>query len=266
MTELNLNYYSKKAKDFSYLSRIDIIETVYKVKGGHLGGSLSVIDILSAIYSFYKDYPFEVILSKGHCILAWLITLFRVGEIEKEDLVSFYKDNSKFGGHPKKGSSKSITWSTGSLGHGLSVTCGKAFASPKKKYFCILGDGELNEGSAWEALMFLSQHQLKNILVLIDNNKQESLAMTDEILSIESLEKKIGGMKLIAERVDGHNIDLLVNKIESFINQKNNLDFPQVLICDTVKGKGVSFMEKVPMWHHRKIKDFEFDIALRELK
>ena len=122
-----------KAKEFSYQSRIDIIQTVYEVKGGHLGGSLSVIDILSSIYSFYNDQKFELILSKGHCILAWVITLVRVGEVDYKDLKSFYGNNSKFGGHPKKGSSKSITWSTGSLGHGLSVTCGKALVNPKKK-------------------------------------------------------------------------------------------------------------------------------------
>ncbi len=265
MIESDLNYYSQKAKEYSYQSRIDIIETVYRVKGGHLGGSLSVIDILSAIYSFYNHYPFELILSKGHCVLAWVITLLRVGEIDKKDLISFYGDNSKFGGHPKRGTSKSITWSTGSLGHGLSVACGKALARPEKKFFCVLGDGELNEGSVWEALMFLAQHKLKNVIVLIDNNKQESLAMTEDILSIESLDRKIGGMKLNAQRVDGHNIDLLVNNIKSFFEDNNLSDLPQVFICDTIKGKGVSFMEKVPMWHHRKIKDFEFEKALKEL-
>ena len=263
MTKLDLNLYSQKEKEF-HQSRIDIIETVYRVKGGHLGGSLSVIDMLSSIYCFYEDYQFELILSKGHCILAWIITLLRVGEIEKKELLSFYGEDSKFGGHPKKGSSKSITWSTGSLGHGLSVTCGKALANPNKKFFCVLGDGELNEGSAWEALMFLAQHKLKNVLVLIDNNKQESLAMTEEILSIESLDKKIGGMKLRAERINGHEINSLVEKIGGFLS--NNIsEFPQVFICDTVKGKGVSFMEKVPMWHHRKIKDFEYEMALNEL-
>ena len=125
--------------------------------------------------------------------MAWVITLIRVGEIEKKSLETFYGENSNYGGHPKRGSSKSITWSTGSLGHGLSVTCGKALANRNKKYFCILGDGEMNEGSAWEALMFLSQHQLSNILVLIDNNKQESLDLTEKILSIECLEKKNRG-------------------------------------------------------------------------
>ena len=138
MTKLDLNSYSQKEKEFSYQSRIDIIETVYRVKGGHLGGSLSVIDMLSSIYCFYEDYQFELILSKGHCILAWIITLLRVGEIEKKELLSFYGENSRFGGHPKKDSSKSITWSTGSLGHGLSVTCGKDLANPNKKFFCVL--------------------------------------------------------------------------------------------------------------------------------
>jgi len=265
MKKFNLNYYLLKAREYSYQSRIDIIKTVYNVKGGHLGGSLSVIDILSSIYSFYNSHEFEVILSKGHCVLAWLVTLVRVGEIQPQSLNHFYSDKSNFGGHPKKNSSKSITWSTGSLGHGLSVVCGKALAKPHKKYFCILGDGEMNEGSVWEGLMFLSQHQISNVLVFIDNNKQESLAKTDDILSIECLEKKIGGMRISAERINGHQIEILVKEINYFLNSSKKLRNPRVLICDTVKGKGVSFMEKVPMWHHRKLKENEYLQALKEL-
>ena len=133
--------FSTRAKEFSYQSRIDIVETVYRVKGGHVGGSLSVIDMLSSLYSFYEDFEFELILSKGHCVLAWLTTLVRIGELTPETLSNYYGNNSGFGGHPKKASSNSITWSTGSLGHGLSVACGKALANRLKKFICILGDG-----------------------------------------------------------------------------------------------------------------------------
>ena len=261
-----LRTFSAKAKEYSYLSRIDIIKTVYRVKGGHLGGSLSVIDMLSSIYAFQGESSFELILSKGHCLLAWIATLVRTGELKKNALNNFYNENSGFGGHPKKGSTKSITWSTGSLGHGLSITCGKAFANKNKQYICILGDGEMNEGSIWEALMFLAQHNLNNILVMVDNNKQESLARTEDILSVENLEQKIGGMRLEVKRIDGHNIDKLVEEINDHFNPNFQKKKPLVLICDTIKGKGVSFMEADPKWHHRKIKDDEYETALRELE
>ena len=261
----NLKNYLQKAKEFSYLSRIDIINTVYKAKGGHLGGSLSVIDILSSIYSLNDDYKFELILSKGHCLLAWLVTLIRVGEINKEILDNFYCDGSSFGGHPKKDSTKSITWSTGSLGHGLSVACGKALAKRNKKFICILGDGEMNEGSVWEALMFSAQHKLNNLLIIVDNNKQESLALTNEILSIENLNYKLNNMNLNAIRIDGHSAENVLPLIYSFLNKDYDSNKPRVIIADTIKGKGVSFMEGITMWHHRKLKDHEYLTAIKEV-
>ncbi len=255
--------YSQKAKRFSYLSRIDIVKTVYSAKGGHLGGSLSVIDILSSIYAFYNDYEFETILSKGHCLLALICTFVRINVLEKIVLKKYYQNGSQFGGHPKKGSHKLITWSTGSLGHGLSVACGKALANKEKKFFCIIGDGESNEGSIWEAFMFLKQHRIKNLLVIIDNNKQESLDFTDNILSIEDLLKRISGIGLKTARFNGHSTDLLTENIfKFFTDDEFNLN---VIIADTIKGKGISFMEKDPKWHHRKIKDEEIDLCLKEL-
>ena len=261
---MNSSIFLKKAKNLSYLSRIDILNAVNLAKGGHLGGSLSVVDILSSIYCFYNKYNFELILSKGHCVLAWLCVLHRIGEINKDDFDKFYSDGSKFAGHPKKDSSNSITWSTGSLGHGLSVTCGKALANKRKKFFCILGDGETNEGSIWEGLMFLSQHQLTNVLVIIDNNKLESLDLTNNILSIENLENRLSGFNFQTSRIDGHNQEKLLEIIESFF--KNEYEIPLVVIADTIKGKGVSFMENVTMWHHRKLKPEEFSIAIKEIE
>jgi len=261
----SLKNYLKKAIDYSYLSRIDIIDTVYKAKGGHIGGSLSAIDLLSGIYAFNDDFNFELILSKGHCLLAWLVTLIRVGELEKKILDSYYCDGSSYGGHPKKGSTKSITWSTGSLGHGLSVACGKALAKRNKKFICILGDGEMNEGSVWEALMFAAQHKLKNLLIIVDNNKQESLALTNEILSIENLEYKLNSMNFNAKRINGHSHKDILPLLRNFFINNNSLTKPEFIIADTIKGKGVSFMEGITMWHHRKLKDDEYMKAIEEV-
>lgn len=256
--------YSARAREISFRSRINIIETVYRARGGHLGGSLSVVDILSSCYSMKHEIPFELILSKGHCMLAWLCVLHEIGYISKEALDSYYLDGSLFGGHPKKGVVEEITWATGSLGHGLSVCCGKAMARPDKKYICILGDGETNEGSVWEGLMFLSQHKIKNVLVIIDNNKQESLDLTNNILSIEQMDKRLSGFKVRISRINGHDFDSLVSTIKESLS--GGLLVPSVIIADTVKGKGVSFMEGDPKWHHRKLNDDEKCLALTELK
>ena len=261
---MTLETYSNKAKKLSYQSRIDIVNAVKSARGGHLGGSLSVIDILSSIYCFNEEYDFELLLSKGHCVLAWLSILKQIGEITYVDFSKFYLDGSKFAGHPKRGSSKSITWSTGSLGHGLSISCGKALAKPQKKYICIIGDGETNEGSIWEGLMFLSQHKLINLIVVIDNNKLESLDKTENILSIEDLDKRLSGFNFLNLRVDGHNHYELTNIFHEFFQNKYNK--PLVLTADTIKGKGVSFMENITMWHHRKLKDEEYNLAIQELQ
>lgn len=254
----------QKAKGISCRARSNILRVVHRAKGGHLGGSLSVVDILSAIYAFNDEFNIEVILSKGHCLLAWICVLHELGEISKDELNNYYCEGSKFAGHPKRGSSKSISWGTGSLGHGLSVTCGKAMVRPEKHYFCILGDGECNEGSVWEGLMFLAQRRLGNVTVIVDNNKQESLDKTCNILDIEDMEKRLSGFKLKVERVDGHDIDRLMQIVGNRLNSQDCAD-PMVIIADTVKGKGVSFMERVPMWHHRKLSDQELATALSEV-
>lgn len=255
--------YLRKTKEISFRARTNILKIVHSAKGGHVGGSLSVVDILASCYAQAEDIPFELILSKGHCILAWVCVLHEIGMISQDMLDSYYTNGSTFGGHPKKGTVPEITWGTGSLGHGLSVSCGKALANPNKRYICILGDGETNEGSIWEGLMFLSQHQISNVTTIIDNNAQESLDLTDNILSIENIEHRLSGFNLSVKRIDGHNIADLVDSVNDAL--KGMTGPPKVIIADTIKGKGVSFMERDPKWHHRKLTDQELNIALAEL-
>jgi len=230
-----------------------------------VGGSMSVVDILSSVYSKKTD-SCEVILSKGHCILALLSVLKNIGEISHEQLDSYYAASSQFGGHPKKGSTASVTWSTGSLGHGLSVACGKAMARPDKKFICILGDGETNEGSIWEAFLFMRQHRLCNLLAIIDNNRQESLDKTDNILGIDAPVAALASSDIRIARIDGHDHMAILKELDIFFNITENSDsFPTVILAETVKGKGISFMEHDTKWHHRKIADSEYDQALTEL-
>jgi len=255
-----------RARELSYRSRIDILTTVYQKKGGHLGGSLSLVDLISSFYSsLAKDT--ELILSKGHCVLAWLAVLKNIGSITEVQFASYYKDGGLFGGHPKKFSVPAITWSTGSLGHGLAVACGKAFASRNKTFVCILGDGETNEGSVWESLMFLSQHQLTNVLVIIDNNKKESLDLTNNIVGIEGFVSSLKATNLDVAAVNGHDHDSLIRMYDKFIEgQDTILRHPMLILADTVKGKSVSFMENDPKWHHRKLTHEEFQLALADVE
>jgi transketolase len=197
--------------------------------------------------------------------LAWICVLKEIGEVSDEDLNRYYDNGSRFAGHPKKGSCPFVTWSTGSLGHGLSVACGKAMAKPDSHYIVILGDGECNEGSIWEGLMFMSQHRLGNITVIIDNNKQESLDLTRNILDIENLQRRLSGFNFMSKRINGHDLRPMVELLSDRFGSNERFS-PLVIIADTVKGKGVSFMEAVPMWHHRKLTDIELFTAVSEVR
>jgi transketolase len=223
------------------------------------------VDIIASFYSSLARDS-ELVLSKGHCILAWLAVLKNIDRITDEQYNSYYENKGLFGGHPKRFSIPSVTWSTGSLGHGLAVVCGKAFASRSKTFVCILGDGETNEGSVWESLMFLNQHRLSNVLVVIDNNKKESLALTNNILGIECFIKSLSSTNLDVEGVDGHDHDSLMRIFDRFVKGSDSeFSKPMVILADTIKGKSVSFMEQDPKWHHRKLTSEEFDHALADI-
>jgi transketolase len=255
--------------------RLKILDIVYKTPGGHIGGSYSVTDILVALYYntmkhdpknadwIDRDY---LILSKGHCCLALYSILEASGYFDETFLQSYCHDGGLLGGHPKKGDAPGIEATTGSLGHGLSIGCGIALAHKIKeksnRIFVVMGDGEMNEGSVWEGLMFASQQKLNNLTIVIDNNKLESLDLTNNILSIEPLEDRLTSFGWDVRRVDGHNHDELCKSLSSYAS---TTDKPIAIVADTIKGKGVSFMENVPMWHHRKLKPEEYQIAFQEL-
>jgi len=266
----------KELNKISSKIRLKVLDIVYKTPGGHIGGSYSVTDILVSLYcSVMRHNPKNadwidrdyLILSKGHCCLALYSILEEVGYFDKTFLQSYCQDGGLLGGHPKKGDAPGIEATTGSLGHGLSIGCGIALAHKIKKktnrIFVVMGDGETNEGSVWEGLMFASQQKLDNLTVIIDNNKLESLDFTNNILSIEPLEERLTSFGWDVRRVDGHNHSEL---LKSFSISKKGSNKPIAVIADTIKGKGVSFMENIAMWHHRKLKLEEYKIAKKELK
>lgn len=243
-----------------YLRKI-IVDVISVDKRGHIGSALSLVEILRVLYDSFLEYDPQnplcekrdrFILSKGHGCLALYAILYDKGIITKETLLSFCQPNSHLGGHPERNPSLGIEATTGALGHGLSMAVGIALAAKLKKLnyktVVVMGDGEINEGSVWEAALCISKHKLTNLVTMIDYNKIQSYGTTKEVLDLEPLTDKWKSFGFDVIEVDGHN----VLEIEYYL--KTGIQFykkPLVFICHTVKGKGLPFAENNPSWHHK---------------
>ena len=228
---------------------------------GHIAPSFSCADILVALYfqilNIDKNHLDDInrdrfILSKGHASAALYSILAEKGIIEKQLLDTFCQKGSVLGAHPESHLIPGVDVSTGSLGHGLSFGSGIALAGKidHKDYrtFVLLSDGECQEGSIWEAAAFAAQHKLDNLVVIVDYNKLQSLGRTNDILSLEPFCDRWKSFGWEVHEVDGHDISQIVDNLQSIPFIKNK---PNILVAHTVKGKGVSFMENVPLWHYR---------------
>jgi transketolase len=262
----------KKNKNLVAISkfiRIQTLKIINQSSASHIASCLSVIDILVSIYSHLKLKKRlsidKVILSKGHAAAALYSTLNYFGFLSKKKLNTFYTNGSKLLGHASH-YVNGIPFSTGSLGHGLGLGCGLAYANRliKKNIFTyvVLSDGECDEGSIWEAALFAAHHKLKNLVVFIDFNKYQSIKTVTETLNLEPLALKWKSFNWNVHKINGHNFSILKKKINSLSKSKK----PTVIICDTIKGKGVSFMENNILWHYRCPKGDEYLNALKELK
>ena len=255
--------------------RKGIIEAVYSAKSGHPGGSLSCADILTVLYfnqmNIDEKKPDDsnrdrLVLSKGHASPALYSVLAEKGYFDKELLKTFRKIGSNLQGHPDMKKVPGVDMTTGSLGQGLSAAVGMAIASKMDKagcdIYCIMGDGEIEEGQVWEATMAASKNKLDNLCVIIDNNN----------LQIDGEIEKVGGMNNITEKfqsfgfntinIDGHNIDSI---IDACTTAKQTKGKPTVIIAKTVKGKGVSFMENQAGWHGKAPNEEQYNLAMEEL-
>jgi transketolase len=228
---------------------------------GHIGSTLSLIEILRVLYddvlAFRPDEPRwadrdRCILSKGHGCIALYAILADKGFFPKEELATFCHPTSRMGGHPEFGKLPGVEFSTGALGHGLSVGIGMALAARMQKrdsrVFVITGDGEINEGSVWEAALSAGKHQLSNLTVLVDYNKLQSYGPTDVVQPLEPLADKWTSFGFDAIEVNGHDVAEL-RKILSSVPR--NQSKPTAIICHTTKGKGISYAEGVAEWHHK---------------
>lgn len=258
--------------------RIDILEEVYNAKSGHIGGAFSIVDILTVLYfnemnidakSPYSPDRDRLVLSKGHASAALYAVLAEKGYIDKEELKTFRNIDSNLQGHPDMNKVPGVDMTTGSLGQGLSVANGMALSSKLDsrgyRVYCILGDGELQEGQIWEAAMTAEKYQLDNLCVIIDANE---LQLTDTTMNVKGInqndiEQKFRAFGFQTVVIDGHNIESIIRALTIAEMTKGK---PTAIICKTIKGKGVSFMENQIDWHGKAPNDEEYKIAMQELK
>ena len=263
-------------KQFAKKIRKNILNMAFTAgaSSAHIGGALSIADIMSVLFvtkmKFKENDPFfnnrdRFILSKGHACLAYYASLFENKLLDKNDLLTFEKNGSDLLGHPVRNMKKGIEFSTGSLGMGLSLGIGVALSLKKKKLdnrvYVVLGDGECNEGSVWEAAMAASHFKLNNITVFIDNNNFQQTGSNDQIMSLGDLANKWKSFNWNTTTIDGHDFDQ-INK--SFENKSSNL--PNAIIAKTIKGKGISAFENNNSWHHAVITKKIFEEAMIEIE
>jgi len=261
-----------KTQELARKVRIHAVKMVNKGGSSHIGSVLSIVDILAVLYGRVMNYKNKepkwvnrdrFILSKGHAGAGVYAVLAECGFFNIAELDKHYQDGSIFSGHVSHKGVPGVELSTGSLGHGLPVASGMALAAKidKKshKIFVVMSDGELDEGSNWEAFMFASHHELNNLTAIIDRNKLQSMKTTEETLSLEPLRDKLIAFGWNVIEVDGHNHDELFSAIDSDTKK------PKVIIANTIKGKGVSFMENEIAWHYRTPSGELFDQAMKEL-
>lgn len=256
--------------------RIDIINEVYNAKSGHPGGALSIADILTVLYFNQMNVNPEMpesnlrdrlVLSKGHASAALYAVLAERGFINKEDLKTFRKLGSNLQGHPDMEKVPGVDMSTGSLGQGLSIANGMAIASKMDnlgcRVYCILGDGEIEEGQIWEAAMTSNKYELDNLCVILDNNGLQIDGKVEEVKALDCLYSKWESFGFNVIPCDGHNIEMLIDSFEKARQTKGQ---PSIIIARTVKGKGVPFMENKAEWHGKAPNDEQYERAMKALK
>jgi len=262
--------------------RENILKMISNAQSGHPGGSLSATDIVLTLYSkcmkHYSDWDknpdFEsrdrFILSKGHASPALYAVLAEMGYFPQEELMTFRKLHSRLQGHPAYGHLPGIEVSTGSLGQGLSISCGIALGlkldKRPSKVFTLLGDGELQEGQVWEAAMNASHYKLGNLIAFVDRNNLQIDGCTDNIKSLTPLDEKWKSFGWEVFEIDGHDFQQIYQTTQKAIKIGQEKSKPVIIIANTVKGKGVSFMENNCGWHGKAPSQAECETALKELR
>jgi len=255
--------------------RVQALQMIYRAKSSHIGSALSMADLLAVLYSGIlrvdpqqPDWPDRdrFLLSKGHACTALYVVLAQRGFFPANWLDDFYQNGSHLAGHATHVGVPGVEVSTGSLGHGLSIACGMALAGKRDarayRVFTLLSDGECDEGSTWEAVLFAPHHRLDNLIAIVDYNKIQSLGTVREVLDLEPLAAKWRAFGWAVREIDGHNLEQIERTLSLLPAESGK---PTCVIAHTLKGKGVSFMENKLLWHYRTPDREEMAQALAEL-
>jgi len=253
--------------------RRSVLTMLHRARASHLGSNMSAIEILIAIYSsvdcgkIRDQVPdrSRILISKGHCAAATYAVMAHFGILPMSLLDTYHLDGSLLTGHVNH-TVDGVEHSTGALGHGINVAVGCALGLRSRGYtkrpvFAMLGDGELQEGSIWEAMMFIAHMKLNNLITLVDNNRISSITGTEQIIDMRPLTARFEGFGLSAYEVDGHDVGTIMGAISRI----REGDRPGVIICNTVKGRGVPFAEWQPIWHYRSLTDEQYAEAMAHL-
>ena len=244
-------------------ARARLLQMHFESRVGHIGGNLSALDAMLHLHGSVMTEDDVFVLSKGHAAGALYVTLWASGLISDAELKTFHQDGTKLAGHPIANWHKRIAFATGSLGHGLGLAAGVALGKELRgeagTVFCLLSDGECEEGSIWEALLFARHRKLANLVVLVDANGLQGFGTTADIASLEPLDQKMRGFGLRIADIDGHDPAALDSALAG------RGAGPLVVLLRTVKGRGVAFMEGRMEWHYLPMNEEQYGLALQDL-
>lgn len=266
----------KELEQIAAECRVDILEMLEKAKSGHPGGSLSVIDIIVALFfsemkmdpknPYWEDRD-RFILSKGHGVPALYAVLAKKGVFPKEELATLRRTNSRLQGHPDRVIMPVVEASTGSLGQGLSIAQGIAMGlklqNNPARVFCVIGDGESQEGQIWETAMSAPKFKLNNLVVFLDNNNGQIDGHVEEVMDLRPIADKWTSFRWAVQEIDGHSMPQILGALEKARHEKER---PTMIVARTVKGKGVSFMENNIKWHGVAPTTQELEKAVGEIR
>jgi transketolase len=251
-----------EAAELMERARLRLLEMHYHSKVGHIGGNLSALDILMSLYHFRLGPDDGFVLSKGHAAGALYVTLWTMGLLSDEDLRHFHGEGTRLSGHPPLKGIPEVIFATGSLGHGLSLAAGLALGKKLRgepgRIFCLTSDGEWNEGSCWEALIFLAHQKLDNLTFLVDLNGMQGFGSTRQVANLGSLADKFRAFGVRTIEVDGHDANSICPALDC-------TDGPVAIVAKTTKGCGVSFMEDQMAWHYLPMTEEQYQQAALEV-
>jgi transketolase len=247
--------------------RLKILEMYFTANAGHIGCSLSCIDLMIGSLISHRKENEVFLLSKGHAAASLYACLHELGEISDSVLETYYQNGTTLPAHPAPNKIKGIPFATGSLGHGLPIASGIAQGNKilqNDEYtYVLMSDGETNEGTTWEAAHYAVAKELDNLIVMIDKNGLQGFGDTDSVLGISADKKKWEAMGFEVVECDGHDVEEIYNQIDLFKARKNGI--PKLLIANTVKGKGVSYMENKLEWHYLPMKAEQYEMAKNDV-